>query len=174
MPSDEQESRQPAGGSGGGPTTSDHNQFFDGGYAVSANRIDLLSRPPDPPAVPDKHVITVLAAGLGIDGRVCVRGTQGVRITGGPPPLPPTDDEGTNGVEIAVGEIQNVTIQRGLIPGVDQKIEMTPTGITVDGGAMPITVQSLSEIKLAVAGGVSSITLTPAGIVLQGIIIQIN
>ena len=170
----EPEQEDQGGGSGGGPTTSDHNQYFDGGYAITAGRIDMLSRPPDPPAIPGQHVITLLAAGLGVDGRVCARGTQGVRITAGPPPMPATDDPAINGVEIAVGEIQNVTIQRGLVPGVDQQIQMTPSGITVDAGAMPVTIQSLTEIKLSVAGGVSSITLTPAGITIQGILIQIN
>jgi hypothetical protein len=78
-------------------------------------------------------------------------------------------------VEIEVGELQKVTIKRGLIDGVDQTIEMTPSGITVDGGAMPITIQSLTEIKLSVAGGLSSITLGPDGITIMGLpIVKIN
>jgi len=111
---------------------------------------------------------------LGTGGQVNVRGNQGVRITAGPPPLPPTDSDSTDGVEIAVGELQKVTIQRGLIPGVDQKIEMTPSGITVDAGAMPVTIQSLTQITLSVAGGLNTITLTPTGITIQGVLIQIQ
>ena len=119
-------------------------------------------------------MITILAAGLGVDGKVNVRGSQGVRVTAGPPALPPTASDSVNGVEIMVSEAQNVTIQRGLIPGVDQKIEMTPGAIKIDGGGGTITIQSLTEITLSVAGGMSSITLTPAGITIQGILVQIN
>lgn len=161
-------------GSGGGPDTSEQSHFFDGTYSITANQVEVLSRPPIPPAPPGPNMITILAAGLAPNGKVNVRGSQGVRVTSGPPPLPPTSSDSVNGVEIIVSEAQNVTIQRGLIPGVDQKIEMTPGNITVDGGAGTITIQSLTEIKLAVAGGMSSITLTPAGIIIQGILVQIN
>lgn len=119
-------------------------------------------------------IITIAAPGMGTDGRVDLRGSQGVRVTAGPPPLPPTTSDSTNGVEIIVGETQMVTIQRGLIPGVDQKIEMTPSGITVDAGTMPITIQSLTQITLSVAGGSSTIVLDPAGVTIQGITVQIN
>ena len=147
---------------------------IDGTYSLKANQVTLLSLPPLPPVTPNPCVITVLASGLGTGGQVNVRGNQGVRVTAGPPPLPPTDSDSTNGVEIAVGEAQNVTILRGLIPGVDQKIEMTPSGITVDAGAMPVTIESLTQIKLSVAGGLNTITLTPAGITIQGVMIQIQ
>lgn len=152
----------------------DHVESSNGRYSIRANQVDLLSRPPIPPAAPGPNVITIWAAGFGMDGQVNVRGSQGVRVTAGPPPLPPTESDSTNGVEIVVGEVQNVTIQRGLLPGVDQKIEMTPSGITVDAGAMPVTIQSLTQITLSVAGGLSSITLGPQGITIQGILVQIN
>lgn len=168
-------------GSGGSPVsiaevsvTTQHTDNFDGVYALGANRIELMARPPLPPAPPEPSVITLLASGLGIDGKVDVRGSQGVRITSGPPMLPPTTSDSTNGVEIIASEIQNVTIQRGLIPAVDQKIEMTPGAIMIDGGVGTITVQSMTEIKIQVAGGVSSITLTPVGIIIQGPIVMIN
>jgi hypothetical protein len=166
-----------SGGSGGSPDTHDHSQSFDGIYKISAKAVEMLSSPPIPPASPGPNVITLLATdllGTGEDGTVDVKGAKGVRITAGPLVLVAAHSESTNGVEIMVGETQNVTIQRGLVPGVDQKIEMTPSGITVDGGAMPITIQSLSEITLSVAGGVSTISLTPAGVTIQGIIVQIN
>jgi len=88
--------------------------------------------------------------------------------------LPPTSSSSTNGVEIVVGETQNVTIQRGLLPGIDQKIEMAPGSITVDGGLGTVTIQSMTEITLQVAGGLSTISLTPAGITIQGILVKIN
>jgi len=96
-----------------------------------------------------------------------------VCITAGPPPLPPTASDSTNGVEIAVGELQNVTLQRGLLP-IDQKIEMTPGSITVDAGVGTVTIQSLTQITLSVAGGLSTITLGPEGITIQGLMVKIN
>jgi len=162
------------GGSGGGVETTDHIQSFDGDYILSANQLEIMSVPPMPPAVPGPCLITIQADANGIGGKVNVNGSQGVRISAGPPALPPTASPTTNGVEIAVGEIQNVTIQRGLLPGVDQKIEMTPSGITVDAGVMPVTIQSLTQITLSVAGGLSTITLAPEGVTIQGILVQIN
>ena len=147
---------------------------IDGTYVVSANQVEILSRPPLPPIPPGPSVITLMAAGIMPNGQVNVRGSQGVRITTGPPLLPPTESDSTNGVEIVVGEVQNVTVQRGLLDGVDQKIEMTPSGITVDAGAMPVTIQSLTQITLSVAGGLSTITLGPEGVTIQGLLVQIN
>ena len=165
------------GGSGGGPVPGpmDHSRFLDGRYAIAANQVELLSRPPMPPSPPGPSIITVAATDLvGMQGEVDIRGAAAVRITAGPPMLPPTNTGSTQGIEIVVGELQNVTIQRGMLPGVDQKIEMTPSGITVNAGAMPITLQSLTQITLSVAGGLSTITLGPQGVTIQGVLVQIN
>lgn len=164
-----------AGSGGGGKDTQDQSRFFDGTYSVTANQVEFISRAPLPPAAPNACTITLLASDLmELKGNVNLHGLGGVRITAGPPPLPPTSQD-TQGVEIEVGEIQNVTIKRGLIDGIDQKIEMTPSGITVDGGAMPITIQSLTQIKLSVAGGLSTITLGPDGITIMGLpLVKIN
>ena len=171
-----QDNRNFGGGSGGGDDTKDESRFFDGTFSVTANQLEFTSRPPLPAASPDPCAITLLASSImDMSGNVNLRGLAGVRITAGPPPLPETASTSTQGVEILVGEIQNVTIKRGLIDGVDQKIEMTPSGITIDGGSMPITIQSLTEIKLSVAGGMSSITLGPSGISIQGVpLVQIQ
>lgn len=160
-------------GSGGGPLARSADQTSDGRYAISANHISIVSEPPLAPIVPEPFAITILAMGMGMDGKVDVRGTQGVRLTAGPPPLPPVTSDSTNGVEIAVGETQNITIQRGLLP-IDQQIAMTPSGITIDAGMGTLTLQSLTEITLSVAGGLSSITLGPQGITIQGLLVQIN
>jgi len=160
-------------GTGGGPDAKFHAQSHDGRFSISANQVLLTSRPSLAPVIPDPYVITILAAGMAMDGIVNVGGSQGVRVTAGPPLLPPTGSDSTNGVEVVVGETQNVTLQRGLLP-VDQKIEMTPSGITVDAGAMPVTIQSLTQIKLSVAGGVNTITLSPEGITIQGLMITIQ
>jgi hypothetical protein len=162
------------GGSGGGPdSVANHIETFDGSYAISANQIEIASIAPMPPAIPNPSLITILAGGMGIDGKVDVRGGQGVRITAGPPPLPPTTSDSTNGVEVMVGELQNVTLQRGLLP-IDQKIEMTPGAITVDAGVGTVTIKSLTQITLSVAGGLSTITLGPEGITIQGLLVRIN
>jgi hypothetical protein len=160
-------------GSGGGPDSLDHTHSVDGTYSISANQLELLSRPSVPPSYPGPNVITILAAGMGTDGLVNVRGSQGVRITSGPPLLPPTSSDATDGVEVIASEAQKITIQRGLLP-VDQKIELTPSGISVDAGIGEITIQSLTKITLSVAGGLSTITLGPEGVTIQGILVKIN
>ncbi len=164
------------GGSGGGTGTNDETRFFDGTYSVTANQVEFTSRAALPPGIPAPAAITLLASDITqLNGNVNLRGMGGVRITAGPPPLPETGSDSTQGVEILVGELQKVTIKRGLIDGVDQKIEMTPSGITVDGGAMPVTIQSLTQIKLSVCGGLSSITLGPDGITIMGLpMVKIN
>ncbi len=162
------------GGGSGGDNQPDRAESVNGTYAIRAHQLEVMCYPCLPAPVMGPSLITLAATGLAMDGLVNVRGSQGVRITAGPPMLPPTSSSSTNGAEVIVGEAQNITLQRGLLPGVDQKIEMTPSGITVDGGAMPVTVQSLTQITLSVAGGVNTITLTPEGITIQGVMITIQ
>ena len=170
----------PGGGSGGGGTDDNTHKSTIGTYEITGNQVVLMSRVPlDPMATPRPNGITILACGNTlVDGKVDLRGSKGVRITAGPPAIPmvspETTADSTNGVEIVVAEPQNITLQRGLIDGVDQKIEMQPASILVDGGVGTVTIQSLTEITLQVAGGVSKISLTPAGIIMQGPIIMIN
>ncbi len=165
------------GGSGGGDgNLAGYIETQEGGeldiygqfIGITANGAQVGEDTSDPPAV------MIVADSTGDDGMVEINGSQGVRITAGPPSLPPVDSESTNGVEIVTGETQNVTLQRGLIQGVDQMIQMTPSGITVDAGTMPVTIQSLTQITLSVAGGVSTITIAPEGITIQGVLVQIN
>jgi hypothetical protein len=166
-------------GSGGGsafagPAQGCHSDHFDGIYSIAANSVEIMSRVPLPPAIPGDFVISLFAAGMGTDGRVEAHGSQGVRITAGPPEMPPASSTSTNGVEVVVGELQDITIQRGLIEGVDQLIQMQPESILVDGGMGTVTIQSMTEVKLQCCDGLSSITLTPAGIIIQGILVSIN
>jgi len=157
------------GGSGGnGQDTKDDSRFIDGVYSITANQVEFMSRAALPPASPKPCLISLLASDImQLKGSVNLHGMGGVNLTTGPPPLPPMDAD-TEGVLMQCGEIQKITIKRGLIDGVDQMIEMTPSGITIDGGSMPVTIQSLTQIKLSVAGGLSTITMGPDGITIQG------
>lgn len=161
-------------GSGGGPEDGSNSHLIDGTYALAANRIEIASRPPLPPTSPEDFVISMFAGGMGTNGRIEGHGSQGVRFTAGLPEMPPASSSSTNGAEIIVGETQNITLQRGLIPDVDQLIKMEPGSIMVDGGAGTVTVQSLTSITLSVAGGVTSIKLTPEGVTIQGPMIQVQ
>jgi hypothetical protein len=163
------------GGSGGGDAPN-RAASAGGKYLIQANQVELLARPPDPPLLPATSVISILATSdLPGDGQVEVRGAQGVRITTGLLGVPPASSDSTNGVEIVVSDLQNVTIQRGDLPDVCQKIEMTPEGITIDAGVGTLTIKSLTQITLSVAEGLSTITLGPEGITIKGLpLVQIN
>jgi len=137
-----------------------------GGYLIHANQLALLSRPPKPPDVKKPCVITVMAADYVRGGRVNVRGCQGVRITAGPWGQPETSSDSTNGVEIIVFDDQNVTIKRGLKP-TDQKIEMTPAGITIDAGTGILTLKSATQIKLSM-NDTNTMTLDAKGVKIVG------
>jgi hypothetical protein len=161
------------GGTGGGPEGGGHAESIEGTFDLAANRINLCARPPLPPAVPAKCVVTILSTGTGADGLVDVRGSQGVRVTAGPPPALPTDSSAANGVEVVVGQTGCLTLQRGLLPS-DQKVELTPTGITIDAGAMGVTIKSLSSIELSVAGGLTKLRLGPEGVTVEAVTIKLS
>lgn len=161
-------------GSGGGPEDGSTGAHYDGTYAIAANRVEIATRPPLPPATPTDFVISMMAGGMGTDGRIEGHGSQGVRFTAGLPEMPPASSSSTNGAEIIVGDTQNITLQRGLIPDVDQLITMKPGSIMVDGGEGTVTVQSLTSITLSVAGGATSIKLTPEGVTIQGLLIRVQ
>jgi hypothetical protein len=169
------------GGSGGGDDGNNTIQSADGVYEIEANQLVLITKDPDEPDLKNPHandhVITILAPGklpTFNDGKVDMRGSKGVRITTGPPVLPPpATSDSTDGVEIIVSETQKVVIQRGLLP-TDQKIEMSPGVINIDAGMGILTIKSFTAIELSVADGLSKISLTPAGIVIKGVLVEIN
>jgi hypothetical protein len=177
------------GGSGGGSDDGDEEHSIVGVYTVAANRLQIISRTPLPPSKPDKNVITLLATGedpigtgTGLGGHVEVRGNAGVRITAGPPPDPPTSSDSTNGVEIVVGDLQTVTIERG-VTGICQKIEMSEGSIEIDAGDPgQLTLKAggssitLNTLGITIKGplGASSITLDTKGITINGPVVRIN
>jgi hypothetical protein len=98
-----------------------------------------------------------------------------VRISSGPPGQPNEFDPSINGLEMQTGDAQTILIARGLDSNPTQgRIAFNTDGIGVNAQAGGVWIKSLTKITLAVAGGTSSITLTPAGIVMQGPLITIN
>lgn len=162
-------------GMGGGPESRDRHQETDGTYSIAANQVTLLGRPPLPPGIPGPSLITIVAGDLpGMDGMVDVRGAQGIRLTAGPPPLPATNSSSTNGVEIEIGEMGKFTLKRGLLPVVDQQMEVTSAGVTIDAGSGKVTIQSLTEITLSVANGLTKIKLGPEGVTIEALQIKLS
>jgi hypothetical protein len=165
------------GGSGGGPEAGQHEETHEGTYSVSASQISLLANPSVSPLLPGEPVISILAAAtLGLPvGRVDVRAGQGVRLAAGPAPPagPPGSDGSTSGVEVATGALESIKLERGLLP-TDQKIEMTPTGIRINAGSMPVEIESLTGITLSVAGGVAKIHIGPEGVSIEGLTLRLS
>ena len=60
------------------------------------------------------------------------------------------------------------------VPGIGTNLQLASAGITVDAGCGTLTLQSETMITLKVAGGAASITLTPTGIQLKGVLITLN
>src|SRR6266851_2939797 len=123
-----------------------HAEYVEGSYSITANQVEIVSRTPIPPGIPGTNVITLLAAGMGMDGLVDVRGSQGVRISAGPPPALAAGGSSTNGVEIEIGQTGTFKLQRGLVPPAAQTMEMTTDAITIDAGVGKVTIKSLTEI----------------------------
>ena len=77
------------------------------------------------------------------------------------------------GLAWLVGQAGSLTLQRGLLP-TDQKVELTQAGITIDAGASPVTINSLSSIELSVAGGTTRLRLGPEGVTIEAITIRLS
>lgn len=186
MITDEQ---NPGGGAGGGTGMDDHGnnlQSASSTYQIAGNQVVLLSRQqiPPPAAAPGPSRIIILAAGnlpAYTDGKVDVRGSQGVRITTGPPVIPmvspPVSADSTAGVEIVVAEPHTITIQRGLTPAA-QKIQLTEDSIVMQCGSLPVSpkiTMTPDGIILSAGGGLSCITLDADGtVVIEGLEVRIN
>jgi hypothetical protein len=158
-------------GMGPGPETIDYQVFQAGAYSISANQIQLVTQPALSTPIPGPSTIAIAALGQGVDGQLALRGTQGVRITAGPAPALPTESVTTNGVEVRTGAIGTLTLHRGLLP-TDQKVDLTPLGVSINAGSGKVSIESLVEITLSVAGGLSTIKLDPDGITIEGLQIK--
>lgn len=161
------------GGSGGDEPAGGRTQFFDGLHTFVGNQIHLMATQWQGSTTVMNPNISLFSPGTGAS--IEARAQVGVRISTGEPGMPDMSADHTNGVQIAVGDPQSIRLERGMaFPVEDQMIELAPTGITISAGSQILELTSLETIKIAVAGGVASITLTAAGIVLQGPLIQIN
>jgi hypothetical protein len=182
------------GGSGGGTGNDDDGNKLESAsstYQITGNQVVLLSREQVPPPVPPKQSgpsrIVILAAGKlpsFNEGNVDIRGSKGVRITAGPPALPPVSpavsSETTDGVEIAVSATQSIKLDRGdpSLPA-SQSIDLIPGQTSIWGGTEEIiiagtgkiialekdtSVQISSDTKITLAVGLNSITISQEGI----------
>lgn len=163
-------------GSGGGPGDGDHTKYYDGWHKAISGQIGLWAEGVNVPS--HKPALIYLLSGLpgSSDGQIVGHATQGIRFAVGQVPGAPTgENDSINGVEIQTGDTETIKITRGNDANPAKgEMDFNLDGIDVNGNTGSVTVESLQMIKLAVAGGVSSITLTPTGIVMQGPIIQIN
>ena len=161
-------------GSGGDGGDGNVTSYTDGVYSVATpqtivHACGALGEGEAPGIIP---MIALLAGDvLSSQGLIYARGTRGVRITSGPPHQPQMRNEEINGVEIQTGETQEIIMMRG--SPAEQVVQISP-GLMVVNSPSLISIRSDSQIELSVAGGTSSIILSPSGIVLKGPIIQIN
>ena len=51
---------------------------------------------------------------------------------------------------------------------------MRPPRADVNAGSMPVEIESLSEITLSVAGGVTKIRLGPEGVTIEGLTLRLS
>jgi len=168
------EEQAPLGaGSGGGGENTDYKQ---GDYGISAPTLCFTatgSKGKDARS----PVIAILAGGAdgAPDGRVAAHGSQGVRITSGPPENPPAANQEIDGIELQVNENQGITIQRGMYEDTTMNnITLDEFLTSVDGGTTEVFIRSQKKITLMVGSGMSSITLTEDSIIVTGLLIQLN
>jgi hypothetical protein len=175
-------SEEPLGAGSGGQQQVNGSQsiWFQGLWGVGAGQVKLYAEDHNHAGTNldsgGDPIATLAAIGKsGETGRVLVIGTQGVRIVSQTNGDPAPDHESISGVEVQVGDEQFVHIMRGMDPwGNDHRITMAPQGIAIHCGTGEVSIDASEQITLKVAGGTSSITLAPTGIVLKGPIIQIN
>ena len=162
---------EPALGAGSGGDTGDggHAHYFEGRYDLVSPEVSILAQTRHPR-------IQIMAVnengGSGGQALVAAHGDKGVRITTGI--TPSTISTATDGVEIITELLQPILIERGLNGPNPQRIFMDPDHVLIDGNLGDVTIQSMTKITLQVADGMSSIQLTPQGITIQGLLVQIN
>jgi hypothetical protein len=163
-------------GSGGDPGDGGHAHYANAIYEIIAPGVEVtaMSGQPRVTILATTQVTSGMDDGSSGGGLALVNAhaDTGMRLTTGA--TTDTLSLGTNGVEMIVGDAQKINIVRGLTEPAVQTIQMNPGQIIIDGGPGSITLLSKTSISMKVAGGMSSISLTPSGIVLQGLLTKIN
>jgi hypothetical protein len=168
---------EPVGAGSGGDPPVDGSQtiYFQGLWGVGAGMIKLAAEDHSDSGISfnSSDPVASLAAIShdGAKGRVVLLGTQGVRIASKVGADPSSDNPSINGVEIYVQDTKQIKFQQGKYG--TQMMTMINAGTTISG-TTEVLIQCDQQITLQVGGGVSSITLTPTGIVMKGPLIQIN
>jgi len=161
-------------GSGGDAGDGCETHYTDGHYMIGGSKVFLTALGSEGGDA-ESPVISILAGtGSAPDGLVNARGSQGVRITSGPPGQPPSQNRTINGLDLQTGDAQEINIMRGWTEPAVQLIQMNPGQIVIDAGPGTLTLLAATSISIKVAGGTSSISLTPLGIVMQGPVITLN
>jgi hypothetical protein len=161
------------GGSGGGPGDGGHAHYANSIYQIDAEGVEILARSGQPR-------ITILATtetggGESSSGAlpfVNVHSDKAVRITTGT--TTDTLSLDADGLQIITEKNQEISLVRGLASSNPQHILIDTNGIDIDANLANLVISSVRSITLQVAGGTSSIELTPEGITLTGLEININ
>jgi hypothetical protein len=164
-------------GSGGDDGDGNKGEHHDGSWAICADTLVLCAEdhPEEETGAAGNPEVAIRAWGDDPNtGRVGIRGNQGVRITSGPPNLPPANPSTSiNGIQIQAGESQQVSVKRGMLATANE-IQLNPGLMVVDGGSGTILITSDTLIKLQVANGTCSLVLAPDGVTIKGLLHQIN
>jgi len=167
----------PCGAGSGGQQQVDGSQsiWFKGLWGVGAGQVKLVAEDHSSAGADLASSDPVCyIAGVAHDsskGRVVVLGTQGVRIVSETTAVIQPDDTSISGVDIQVADEKEIRFMQGQY--CTQKMVMAKDAITITGSTS-VVIQCNQQITLQVAGGTSSITLSPEGITMQAPMIQLN
>jgi len=164
-----------------------NTQYVSGTWERDANNITLYATDKPQGPTEDNHSssepnVTLAASDSdGSDsGAVLVRGNRLVRITSGTSSEVQSDEDPDlpapqMGIQMQVGNDHEISLQRGTKDNPNLGvIAMSDDGIWADANQGMFLVTSKTMIKFQVAGGTSSIILTPSRVIIKGPIITLN
>jgi hypothetical protein len=166
-----------AGSGGGGPASrmpvgpdGNHAFYSKGHYEIIASEVELMAEAANP-------CVTIEAfyeQGGSTGGRafVNVHADKGIRMTSGTTPA--VNAINTDGIVMITDDNQPILLTRGEVSSNPQQVSIGTDGFMIDANLANLVIQSMHSITLQVAGGTSSISLTPEGITLTGPLININ
>lgn len=161
---------QPLGaGSGGDPRDGGHAWYANEYYSIDAPGIEIFARSGQP-----RVTIGAVNEDGGTSGLafVNVHADKAMHITTGT--TTDTLKMAADGFDVVTELNQPIVLLRGSESSNPQQIEIGTDGFLIDANLANLVIQSMRSITLQVAGGTSSIKLTPMGITLTGPMININ